>query len=154
MAIKTHTRGCAHPHTHTSHMQTHRHSTVLSLTVHLYLLLSHGACLDLTPHLLLTIRKTHTHTPQTHTHLHFPRQKTLCSLTSLNTLPPPTCFFLQPHPPLLLSTLPQTLPPLVSTPAPLPSQSPPHFLSFSQPSAPSKLSRLFLFLLFIFLHPI
>lgn len=150
MAIKTHTRRCAHPHTHISHMQTHRHSTVLSLTVHLYLLLSHGACLDLTPHLLLTIRKTHTLHKHTHTHLHFIRQKTLCSLTSLNTLPPPTCFFHQPHPSLRLSTLPKPF--LLTSPAsphqPLILRSP-HLIysSFSQPSPPSKLFCLFL-------HPI
>lgn len=87
VAIKTHTRRRTHTYTLTlthmhckyadAHAYTHAHvrtqSAALPLTVHLYLLFSREACLGLTSHLLLTIRKTHTlaHTC-THTHRHFP----------------------------------------------------------------------------------
>lgn len=77
VAIKTHAWRRVHGRT-----RAYTWCRVLPLTVHLLFLLLHGVCLDLTPHLLRTIRKTHTHRHthscahrHTHTHLHFPPLK-------------------------------------------------------------------------------
>lgn len=112
VAIKTHTRRCTHTHAcreiaHTltntcahvcAHMQCSAASDCPSLSAFFFF---REACLDLTSHLLLTIRQTHTHV-HTHMPLHFPCQKTLCSLTSFNPLPPP---------PVLLPSSSSSLPP-------------------------------------------
>lgn len=63
VAIKTYT--CRRVH---GRARAYTFSRALPPTVHLYLLLLHGVCLDLTPHLLRTIRKTHTPCANTHTH--------------------------------------------------------------------------------------